>query len=359
MNKLSIIITLCCLVAKTASAQLVTQSPEPINRLAVPFLLLPTDVALSGMGNSGTALFSSTSNAESNPAKANFIEEKFGVNLTYTPWLKKLVNDRKLMYIGGFYKISEKTTITTSLNYLSYGQIDLVDVDQVSFGAVQPNEYVWDIGLSKSFSTNFALGLKFKIIHSNLFSGAGAAISQQPGTGYCIDLSAYHIFPLRSLTGEPTLAVSVIFENIGPKISYFNEPNQKSYLPSNLKVGTALKTTITGDNEIGLALDFSKLLVPYQQLSYDASVMESIVSSFGSGFDGIGVSLGAEYSIKKTVSFRAGYNFQGDERLPGSFFSAGLGIKKKNVAFNLAYLSGNPQRTFLSNTLRFSLGYSL
>ncbi|RZK15796.1 MAG: hypothetical protein EOO86_15865 [Pedobacter sp.] len=75
------------------------------------------------------------------------------------------------------------------------------------------------------------------------------------------------------------------------------------------------------------------MLVLFNQSEPDESVMTSLMSSFNrnSGFklSDISLSIGAEYVHKKTIAFRAGYNLQGDERLPGNFFSTGLGVKVK------------------------------
>ncbi|KQN32351.1 hypothetical protein ASE92_17240 [Pedobacter sp. Leaf41] len=352
----------CGFIISTADAQLIEQPNVPTSKLAVPFLLLSTDAISSGMGESGSALLSSSTTAELNTAKANFLVEKFGMNLTYTPWLRKLVSDRKLMFVGGFYKVAPEFTLTASLNYLSYGQTDLIDINQISLGTIQPVEYVGTLGISKSFGSKFSLGMKLKIIRSNLYTGSDSFVFIQSGTAYGVDLSSYHIFPINSFSGNSTIAFAINVENIGPKISYFNQFDQKSYLPTNLKIGTAFKTITSSESEIGIALDFNKLLVPQYQLKSDESVFESIVSSFdgksGSSISDVSVSMGAEYIYNKAVSFRLGYNLQGDKRLLGSFFSAGVGATLKKVSLNMAYITGNPQRSFLSNTLRFTLGYS-
>lgn len=354
------LIVFYCILPGSAKAQLIEESPEVSGKIAVPFLLLSSDAVSSGMGEAGNALLSSFSNADPNTAKANFLEGKFALNLTYTPWLRQLVSDRKLMFVGGFYKIAPRMTLTGSLNYLSYGQIDLTDMNRTNLGTIQPNEYVASLGISKGFGSNFSLGMKLKLVHSNLYSGAGTSVLRQTGTAYCVDLSSYHVFPVNP-TSNSQIEVSFNLENIGPKISYYNQSDQKSFLPANLKIGTAFKTITSSDSELGFAVDLNKLLVPLNDLNKDAGVLESMVSSFGSGsgIADLGVSVGTEYTFRKKLAFRLGYNFQGDRRSLGSYFSFGMGVKHKSVGLNMAYIAGNPQRTFLSNTIRFTLGYSI
>ncbi|WP_426326773.1 type IX secretion system outer membrane channel protein PorV [Pedobacter sp. R-06] len=342
-----------------AKPQLIEQAPLSSNKLAVPFLLLSSDAISSGMGEAGAALLSSSSTAEASTAKSAFLEGKLGVNLSYTPWLKELVSDRKLMFVGGFCRLDSKMTLTTSLNYLSYGQIDLIDANKTNLGNIQPTEYVASVGIAKGFGSRFSLGMKLKIIHSNLYTGSDAAVSRQAGSAYCIDISSYHIFSV-GYSNSAQVALAINIENIGPKISYYNRADQKSFLPGNLRIGSAYKTMVDPISELGIALDFSKLLVPLDDVNANESLMQGMVSSFNSnGAFNFGVSLGAEYCYKKTAAFRLGYNLQGDERSPGSFFSVGIGFKRKTIALNMAYLTGNPQRTFLSNTMRFTLGYAI
>lgn len=342
---------------KPVKAQLIEKNTATENKIAVPFLLLSTDAITSGLGEAGTALQNNNFSANSNTALTGLQEERFKANVTYTPWLRKLVNDRKLIYFGGSYKLNPKLAIVGALNYLSYGQVDLIDINQVNLGSIKPTEYVASIGIAKSFSNRFALGMKMKFIHSNLYSGAGSEVWNQNGTAYAVDISSFHNYPLPSFANNSSLSLAIVVENIGPKISYFNQPDQKSFLPSNLKIGTAYKTEIDPDNEFGLALDFNKLLIPSALDTQDLSVMESIFKSFNSAK--IGLSFGAEYNYKSTVSFRLGYNLQGDKRTQGNFFAFGAGFIYKKLNINMAYITGDPQDSFLSNTLRIGLGYSI
>jgi len=356
--KLSWLLALGLQIA-VAKCQSVGVERQASNKVAVPFLLLNTDAVSSGMGGAGAALTMRSSSPDLNPAKVSFLDQRFIVNLTYTPWLRKLVADRKLLYFGGAYKLTDKIALTASLNYLTYGQVEFIDNYQNDLGSIKPSEYIGSLGVSKKFGVNLSIAMRVKLIQSNLYGSGSSTVMIQSGTAYCADVFAIQRIPLERWTKPAQIGLSLELSNIGPKISYFNSPDQKSYLPANLKIGTSLKWLADDQTEIGIALDANKLLVPRNPASLDQGIAESILSSFNPLFGDLGASIGAECDYKKTVSFRVGYNLQENERSLGSFFSVGMGLNHKNIALNVAYLMGNQQKSFLSNTMRLSLGYSI
>lgn len=350
---------LLCLEVGIAKCQSIGIERQVSNKLAVPFLLLNTDAVSSGMGGAGSALTMRTSTADLNPAKVSFLDKRFSVNLTYTPWLRKLVADRKLLFFGGAYKLTDKIGLTASINYLTYGQVELIDTYQNDLGTIKPAEYIGSFGISKKFGDNLSIAMRVKIIQSNLYGSGASSVMIQSGTAYCTDIFAVQRIPFLRWSRPAQLGLSLELANIGPKISYFNSPDQKSYLPANLKIGTSFKWSADEETEIGIALDANKLLVPRDPGSVDEGIAESIFSSFNPLFGDLGASIGAECDYKKTVSFRIGYNMQENQRSLGSFFAVGMGLNHRNIAINVAYLMGNQQKSFLSNTMRLSLGYSI
>lgn len=137
-------------------------------------------------------------------------------------------------------------------------------------------------------------------------------------------------------------------------------------------MGSALTVGDNANNELIFAFDVNKLLLPSNQsnlnakgIQPDKSVLEGMLSSFSDSKNGIGgelrevgLSFGVEYNYDKKVAFRTGYNYQDKQRGFGSFFPVGTGVKYKMLGVDLSYLVGDPQETFSSNTLRFTIGYS-
>ena len=95
---------------------------------AVPFLRISPDARAGGMGDVGIATRPDANSSFWNLAKTPFAENKFGISLNYTPWLKDLdLKDVYLAALSGYYKLDESQAITASLRYFSLGNIQFTD----------------------------------------------------------------------------------------------------------------------------------------------------------------------------------------------------------------------------------------
>src|SRR5512133_2533808 len=78
---------------------------------AVPFLTITPDSRHGAMGDVGVATSPDANSQYLNPSKYAFTEVKFGFSLSYTPWLRELVNDINLAYLAGYYRIDDEQVI--------------------------------------------------------------------------------------------------------------------------------------------------------------------------------------------------------------------------------------------------------
>src|SRR5438309_10087980 len=103
--------------------QTYAQTAQPINVVttAVPFLRISPDARAGGMGDLSLATSPDASSSYFNLGKVSFNNSMAGVNVTYTPWLKKLVNDVYLASMAGYYKLNDNEAISASLRYFSLG----------------------------------------------------------------------------------------------------------------------------------------------------------------------------------------------------------------------------------------------
>src|SRR6267143_408043 len=60
---------------------------------AVPFLMIAPDSRAGGMGDAGVASSPDANSIHWNPSKLAFTDKKFGLSMSYTPWLRALVPD--------------------------------------------------------------------------------------------------------------------------------------------------------------------------------------------------------------------------------------------------------------------------
>jgi len=348
------------------------QNPDPINVVttAVPFLRISPDARAGGMGDLSLATSPDPSSSYFNLGKVPFNSSPGGVNITYTPWLKKVINDVYLASLSGYDKFSETQAISASLRYFNLGSIQFTD----SYGNIQgtgnPKEFGVDLGYSRKLSDRLGLGIGLKYIYSNLAAGAvSQAGTYKAGTSVAGDIGLYQNSTNDQGQGW---AFGLALTNLGAKISYTDNPNQKDFIPANFGIGTTYTKVMDESNKITFGLDLNKLLVPTPPSDPNAladyhtkSVVSSWFSSFSDAPGGFGeelkefqVSVGGEYWYNNQFALRAGYFYEDKTKGNRRYFTTGVGIKYNIFGLNFSYLipsgTGNTQNP-LSNTLRFSL----
>lgn len=340
---------------------------------AVPFLRISPDARSGAMGDVGVALSPDANSNYWNLSKLPFATGKAGVAVTYTPWLKELVNDVFLANLSGYYKLNENESLGASLRYFSLGTINFTDITGTPTYDYRPREYAFDAGYARKLSDNWSLGVALRYIYSNLANGDINGRVVRPGKAFAGDVSAFYTKPIEKDDGtENVWNFGVAITNIGTKISYTQSAQYKDFIPTNLGLGTAYTFGLDEYNKITLALDINKLLVPTPDSSgkyREKGVVESIFSSFGDAPGGFSEELkelmfsaGAEYWYNDMFAVRGGYYNENQYKGNRKFFTAGIGIKYDVFNLNFSYLvpSGTGiQRNPLSNTLRFTLAFNL
>jgi hypothetical protein len=373
--KFTVVVTLL-LVISISSVK--AQSPEKINVVttAVPFLRISPDARSGGMGDLSIATSPDAAASYFNLGKVPFNELNAGVNVTYTPWLKNLVNDVYLASVSAFYKMDEFQAISGSLRYFSLGSIQFTNENGQSLGSKNPRELGIQAGYSRRLSDRLGIGIGMKYINSNLASGTYNGSTYKAGSAVAADLGLYYSGHNEAGDGW---AFGAAISNLGTKIGYTDNAEQKDFIPANLGLGTTYTKVIDESNKISFGLDVNKLLVPTPPgqnatpEQYDAyrrkSVVSSWFSSLGDAPDGFSeelkefqISVGAEYWYNNQFAIRAGYFHENETKGNRRFFTAGAGLKYNVFGLNFSYLaptgSGVNQNP-LSNTLRFSIVFDL
>nr|WP_199156796.1 type IX secretion system outer membrane channel protein PorV [Pedobacter sp. ASV2] len=340
---------------------------------AVPFMLITPDARAGAMGDAGVAVPGDVNSASMNPAKLAFLDKPYGFSISYSPWLKSLVPDINLAYLGGFYKLDDRNTIGASLRYFSLGQIQLTDINQQDLGISNPNELAFDVTFARTFGNEFSLGSSVRYIYSNLASGQFSSTGQvHSGNALAVDVAGLYKTSTTMFGKNTVLSAGANISNIGTKMSY-SDGGTNFFLPTNLKIGGASTIAIDDLSTFTLALDFNKLLVPTQPI-YDSngkiisgkdpnrSVPAGIFGSFSDAPGGfseelkeVGISTGLEYWYNQQFALRAGYNYQNPMKGDSRYFTLGAGLKYNVFNIDFAYLVANTQTSPLANTLRFSL----
>ncbi len=386
---LLVIGSVCPILAQPTSVLLGQDTTRRPIITSVPFLSIAPDARSAAMGDVGVALSADANSIYWNAAKLPFAEDDYAISLSYSPWLRNLVDDMYLAFLSGYYKIDKQQTFAASLRYFNMGNIQFTDINGMPITDFVPRELAFAASYSRKLSDKIGVAVTGRFIHSNLSANLLLPNQQEsrPGNTGAADIAFFYNNDKFQVSGRPaTLAFGAVISNIGAKISYTNEGEQ-DFIPTNLRIGTALTGSLDPleRNKITFALDFNKLLVPSPPLinsqgdiikgknPRDVTLLSGIFGSFTDAPDGFSeeiqevmISAGAEYKYFNTegqdvFAARAGYFYEARNKGNRKYFSIGAGLKYQTFAFDVAYLipqnqqQGNP----LAETLRFTLSLNI
>lgn len=360
-------------LSQTNSAANTNGSSSTAIQTAVPFLLITPDSRSGALGDAGVALSPDANANFWNPSKLAFIENNDDISASYSPWLRTLVPDVSLSYVSYAHKLDDRNSFGASLRYFNLGPIDFIDnTGQVPLGTYIPNEFSIDGSFARKFGNSFSLGLSLRYIHSSLSNGVSNP-QAKAGNAIAADISLYYKNNIQEFGNDATFAFGTNISNIGSKISY-SDNGTKYFLPTNLKLGVANTINLDDMNQLTLALDFNKLLVPTPPIrdpetgdiikgkNDDVSVPAGIFGSFSDAPGGfheelqeVSISPGLEYWYNKAFALRAGYYYQNPNKGGLHYFTVGTGFKYDIYAFDFSYIAATQQNSPLANTLRFTL----
>lgn len=345
-------------------------------RVGAPFLTITPDSRAAGFGDQGVASSADNNSQFWNPSKYVFAEAKGGFSLSYTPWLKNIVSGVSLSYLAGYYKLDENQAVSTSFRYFSLGDIEFTDNSNMVQKQFKPNELAFDLAYSRRLNDVISSAICFRYISSNLTGGyIQNSIETKKGSSFAADVSLYLEQPLRMGYNDAIAALGLSISNIGSKISYSDNENTKSFLPTTFRLGGRYSVTANRMHTITGMIETSKLLVPtpkYDENGVNVNANKSVVSSiFGSfadapngmkeEFSEFTLSIGAEYTFNNMFSIRAGSFSESKNKGNRKFFTVGGGFKYNLFVLDVAYLitTVNSANNPLANTFRITVGAQL
>lgn len=359
------------------NAQTTTTGANTI-QTAVPFLTIAPDSRAGAMGDVGAATSPDMSSQHWNPAKYAFMESDMGVALSYTPWLRNLVDDINLAYLVGYKKLDDLQTMSASLRYFTLGDITFMSEFGDFQGQQSPNEFALDLGYTRQLSDYFSGSLALRYIRSDLTGGQLInGVESHAGNSYAADIAFFYYNEFRANRRESAFSAGINLSNIGAKISY-TDGETKDFLPANLRLGAAYTTEMDRYNTIGFSVDINKLMVPTPDttiinnngvvvgdgFSSDKSVIAGLFSSFVDAPGGIkeemqeiNISFGLEYWYNKQFALRAGYFYEHETKGNRKYLTAGAGLKMNVFSLDFSYLLPTTRNHPLENTLRFTLSF--
>lgn len=367
---LALIISLCLgelqsqTIGSSGTSLIGQDSTNRVITTAVPFLSITPDARAAAMGDAGVATSADANSVHWNAAKLAFIDKGYGVSLSYTPWLGKIINDMKILYLSGFYKLKRERAVAFSMKYFDLGEVQFNQGPDPAdlLGRYNPREFTFDATYSFLLTEHMSIGGTLRYIHSNLTGYLSTnSFDASPGNSLAVDIGYYYTKPMAWKNSNLTFGATIT--NLGGKISY-SDANNTDFLPTNLRFGSAIKMELDPANTLTFALDFNKLMVPSPAPNSKSKAMLSgVLGSFTDAQGGfseeireISTSLGAEYWYNNTFAGRLGYFFEAGDKGNRKYFTAGVGFRYERFGLDVAYLvPTNGRENALAETLRFTL----
>ncbi|MCK7557218.1 type IX secretion system outer membrane channel protein PorV [Chitinophaga sedimenti] len=278
---------------------------------SVPFLRISPDARSGGMGETGIATTPDAASAFYNLSKVPFLPGTKGGSFTYTPWMANFgVDGTHLLAASGYYKLDSTQALVAGIRYFNLGAIELTDVEGKRVGNSRPNEWSAELGYTRQLSGKLSVGVAFRYIYSNLANGAGMnGINYKAGQTVAGDLSVYY----NGREEGEGWAFGAVLSNLGGKIAYTDNADQKEYIPTNLGIGASYATMLDEQQSLSFAADVNKLMVPSlkgndpESLAdyHNKGAVAGWINSFGNS--AYTASLGAEYDYNKQFFARGGY----------------------------------------------------
>lgn len=360
----------------------------------VTTLNIAPDARGGSMGDLGAATDPDVNSQYWNPSKYAFAFSSAGVSVSYTPWLRKLVNDINLAYVAGYWKFggNDLQALSASLRYFSLGSVPTYDNSGALQNTVNPYEMALDLAYSRKLSSSFSMGVVFRFIYSDMgFGGLSSAEDMSGAAAFAADISGYQtVYPIIGRS-ECQFSWGFNISNIGSKVSYDGGTNS-SFLPTNLRLGFSFLFPIYDYNTLSINFDANKLLVPaaprqsdytytdsdgyeqydteaYNQAKEDFNNTGSISGIFKSFSDAPGgfkeelreiyFSTGLEYSYNRRFFVRAGYYYENKYKGNRQYATFGAGFSLNVFSLDAAYVLATAQSSPLDQTMRFTLSFDM
>jgi hypothetical protein len=367
---------------------------------SVPFLTISPDARAGALGDAGAATSPDVNSIYWNSGKLAFMDKDMGFGVTYNPWLRKLVHDMSLAYVAGYKKLSKQEVIGIHLMYFNLGTIQFTNERGDPLEKHSPREFSAGLNYSRKLSERLGVGIGLKGIYSNLSGNVsvvsnGTSTQTKPGVTGAGDVGLYFKDDYMVGAKKLNLALGANISNLGAKISYTNNEN-KNFIPTNLRLGTAITTEIDPFNKVTFIFDVNKLLVPSPPIylknsqgldSTDASGKKILdpstnskdpnrsfiggaVGSFSDAPGGFKEELqeiiynfGLEYWYhdgrgNPLFAIRGGHFNEHKMKGGRKYFTLGFGFKYQGFGIDFAYLIPTVKNNPLAESLRFALHFN-
>lgn len=233
MKRIYKIFVLGCLalMASEVKAQDKKDLFNPVNYAVISQTIAP-EARGGGLGDVGAATDPDVNSQYWNPAKYPFTISRAGVSLSFTPWLRSLVNDMNLAYLSGYYRIGDYSAVSASLRYFNMGEV-FTSQEGAESGTgmtINPYEMSVDVAYSLMLSEKFSLAAAIRWIYSDM--RFDYTEDNSPASAFAADIAAYYQNYVVIGQRECQLGLGLNISNIGSKITFMARSMASSCQPT-------------------------------------------------------------------------------------------------------------------------------
>ncbi len=341
---------------------------------AVPFLMLAPDSRAGGIGESGSGLADNSAAIFWNPAGIAFLTGS-EVSITHSNWLPQFNLDLFYDYLTYRQYFDELGgSITSSITYMNFGEfVRTAENSPDPIGTFRSFDAAFTLGFATKLHNDWGFGFNFRLIHSRL---SDKPTGQEQGEGVATSVS----FDVAAMWRPEKLdipfigdmgnmvSVGVNLSNLGPKIYYIDQ-EQADPIPTNFRLGFAIRAFQDDFNSLTYTLDFSKLLVDRTASGDERDdFYKAIFTAWGDQplneeLQDVVTSTGLEYWYGQPDDFmfalRTGFFYEDPSYGNRKFLTLGAGIRYDLYGFDFSYITTDMfkdgENHPLSDTLRFTL----
>lgn len=329
----------------------------------------------NAMGHAGIGMVDSISANLLNPAALAFLSSH-QMLITYSTWMPQyqMSDLYYAQFFLGTYLESLRGTLSIDAAYLSLGDFNHPDEQNIDQGTFTTYEFTLTMGYSRQFGSNLGFGINLRYIRS-VNSPFSETSHGRKGIASSISFDLATLWYPQSLPLlgeiEDRLGVGINLSNLGPKLTYIGAAHAYP-LPTNLRLGFAVNVFKSEYNNITAVVDFSRMLVRLHPsvTTYDAygnvlyvtnpsadNLPKSLITAWDDGGlrkVTIGAGLEYWYGNPKQIALRLGYLSNGRETRE-YFLTYGGGFRYGMFGVDLSYLSSIDKNLPFDETLSITL----